>query len=109
MGKPLLFLGALVLLSTGATTLPREDSPRVTVVSHPADRRVDITIDGQPFTSYIYPQSAEKPVLYPIRSASGAIITRGYPLEPRAGEHTDHPHHVGHWFNYGDVNGYDFW
>ena len=109
MRKLLLFLSALVLLSIGATALPHEDSPRVEVVSRPADRRVDIAIDGQLFTSYLYPQSAEKPVLYPIRSASGEVVTRGYPLEPRAGEHTDHPHHVGHWFNYGDVNGYDFW
>src|ERR1700750_493283 len=52
----------------------------------PADRRVDISIDGQPFTSYIYPQSIEKPVLYPIRSAAGLIVTRGYPLDPRPGE-----------------------
>ena len=110
MRKTLLSLAAVVVLfSSGAATLPREDNSRVSIVSRPADRRVDIAIDGQPFTSYIYPESAEKPVLYPIRSASGAIITRGYPLEPRAGEHTDHPHHVGHWFNYGDVNGYDFW
>jgi len=21
----------------------------------------------------------------------------------------DHPHHIGLWFNYGDVNGTDFW
>lgn len=109
MKKHFLSLAALVLISTGAATLPREDTDRVTLVSRPAERRVDIAIDGQPFTSYIYPQAAEKPVLYPIRSASGTIVTRGYPLEPRAGEHTDHPHHVGHWFNYGDVNGYDFW
>jgi hypothetical protein len=61
------------------------------------------------FTSYIYSQSLEKPVLYPIRSAAGLVVTRGYPLEPRPGERADHPHHVGHWFNYGDVNGYDFW
>jgi hypothetical protein len=81
----------------------------VSVVSRGADRRVDIAIDGQPFTSYIYPQSLEKPVLYPIRSAAGAVVTRGYPLEPRPGERADHPHHIGHWFNYGDVNGYDFW
>jgi len=81
----------------------------VSVVSRVADRRVDIAIDGQPFTSYIYPQSLEKPVLYPIRSAAGAVVTRGYPLDPRPGERADHPHHIGHWFNYGDVNGYDFW
>jgi hypothetical protein len=47
--------------------------------------------------------------LYPIRSAAGTVVTRGFPLEPRPGERADHPHHVGHWFNYGDVNGYDFW
>lgn len=104
---PLVLLVALSLVS--ASGVSRKAGHGVTVASLPADHRVDISIDGQPFTSYLYPQSLEKPVLYPIRSASGVIVTRGYPLEPRPGEHTDHPHHVGHWFNYGDVNGYDFW
>jgi hypothetical protein len=81
----------------------------VVVVSNPPDRRVDVSIDGRPFTSYIYPATLQKPVLYPIRSAGGLLVTRGYPLQPRPGERTDHPHHVGHWFNHGDVNGYDFW
>lgn len=81
----------------------------VTVTDRPGERRVDVAIDGRPFTSYIYPASLQKPVLYPIRSAGGALVTRGYPLEPRPGERADHPHHVGHWFNYGEVNGYDFW
>ena len=85
------------------------DTARVTVIDRPTLQRVDVLIDGQPFTSYIYPDSIKKPVLFPIRAASGAIVTRGYPLEPRPGEVRDHPHHVGHWFNYGDVNGYDFW
>ena len=92
-----------------AVSMATRRTEGVTVVSRPADRRVDIAIDGQPFTSYIYPQSFEKPVLYPIRSAAGLTVTRGYPLDPRPGERADHPHHVGHWFNYGDVNGYDFW
>jgi hypothetical protein len=47
--------------------------------------------------------------LYPLRSASGELVTRGYPLDPRPGERVDHPHHAGLWFNYGDVNGLDFW
>jgi hypothetical protein len=50
-----------------------------------------------------------KPVLYPIRTADGTFITRGWPMDPRPGERVDHPHHVGLWFNYGDVNGLDFW
>jgi hypothetical protein len=66
-------------------------------------------VDGKPFTSYIYPESLMKPVLYPIHTADGALITRGWPLDPRSGERVDHPHHVGLWFNYGDVNGLDFW
>ncbi|QCR25092.1 hypothetical protein C1N53_14370 [Pontibacter sp. SGAir0037] len=73
------------------------------------DKRIDVTIDGKPFISYIYPDAVKKPVIYPIRTAKGNLITRGWPLEPRAGERVDHPHHVGLWFNYGDVNGYDFW
>jgi len=48
-------------------------------------------------------------VLYPIVTASGKEITRGYPINPRPFERTDHPHHVGLWFNFGDVNGLDFW
>ena len=110
--KQILLATALVFtfLPLGAAPrLQQNDTRGVAVVSRPADRRVDISIDGQPFTSYLYPESLEKPVLYPIRSAAGVVVTRGYPLEPRPGEHTDHPHHVGHWFNYGDVNGYDFW
>jgi hypothetical protein len=48
-------------------------------------------------------------VLFPVRTAEGTIVTRGYPLVPRAGESIDHPHQIGIWFNYGDVNGVDFW
>jgi Methane oxygenase PmoA len=82
---------------------------RIRVTSNEKERRVDITIDGQPFTSYIWPTTLEKPVLYPLRAANGIVVTRGYPLEPRPGERTDHPHHAGLWFNYGSVNGIDFW
>src|SRR5512143_813211 len=81
----------------------------VTVVPNEASNRVDVLVDGQPFTSYLWPDTLKKPVLYPLRTASGTVVTRGYPLEPRPGERIDHPHHVGLWFNYGDVNGLDFW
>jgi methane monooxygenase PmoA-like len=72
-------------------------------------KRVDISIGGEPFTSYRWDEQLKKPVLYPLRSARGTVVTRGWPLDPRAGERVDHPHHVGLWFNYGDVNGLDFW
>ncbi len=92
-----------------AVTVPSAQERGVKVVKDEAKQQVDITIDGQPFTSYIYPQTIKKPVLFPIRTAKGSLVTRGYPLEPRGVERVDHPHHVGLWFNYGDVNGTDFW
>ena len=81
----------------------------VQVTPNPAERRVDVTVDGRPFTAYLFPTTLQKPVLYPLLSAGGKPVTRGFPLDPRPGERTDHPHHVGLWFNYGDVNGLDFW
>lgn len=74
-----------------------------------ANKKVEVLINGKLFTAYIYPDNMEKQSLYPIISASGKTITRGYPLDPRPFERTDHPHHVGMWFNFGDVNGLDFW
>jgi Methane oxygenase PmoA/Domain of Unknown Function (DUF1080) len=79
------------------------------VVADESAKRVDVTIDGKPFTSYIYPDTLKKPVLYPIHTANGTVVTRGFPLDPKPGERVDHPHHVGLWFNHGDVNGLDFW
>ena len=100
---PLIFL---ICVSFSCTT---GKDPGITVKEIPGENRVDITIDGELFTSYTWPETLEKPVLYPLKTASGKIVTRGFPLDPRPGERVDHPHHVGHWFNYGDVNGLDFW
>ena len=76
---------------------------------HDAQQRVDVLVDGAPFTSYIWPNQIKKPVLYPIRAASGVIVTRGFPIAPRPGERVDHPHQVGLWLTHEDVNGLDFW
>ncbi len=82
---------------------------KVTFVKHEADQRVDVMVDGKLFTSYWWPDSVYKPILYPILTAVGTTITRGYPIKARAGERRDHMHQVGNWLNYGNVNGYDFW
>ena len=104
----LLLFGATALVAYFAAANPHP-SDRVSVAVNQEQRRVDVAIDGQPFTSYIWPERLAKPVLYPLRTAKGTIITRGYPLEPRPGERVDHPHHVGMWFTYENVNGIDFW
>jgi len=81
----------------------------VTFVKDDAAKKVDVKLNGKLFTSYRYDGKTPKPVLYPIITKSGKTVTRGFPFDPRPGERVDHPHHVGLWFNYGNVNGLDFW
>lgn len=111
-GTNSIFVAALALTACSilVVAMPRKPSgPRIRVVPKEAEHRVDVSIDEQPFTSYIWPDTLKKPVLYPLRSSKGTIVTRGFPLEPRLGERTDHPHHAGLWLNYENVNGLDFW
>src|SRR5215472_9267400 len=101
------FLAVSVLLAPHTRF---SDSPRgVNVTINEAERRVDVTMDGKPFTSYIWPTTLKKPVLFPLITDEGITVTRGFPLDPQPGERVDHPHHAGLWFNYGNANGFDFW
>ena len=100
-------VGIFAVMAFTSRYIPQ--SKRFAIVENKAGKRLDVLIDGKPFTSYIYPDDIMKPVLYPLRTADGTLITRGWPMDPRPGERVDHPHHVGMWLNYGDVNGLDFW
>jgi hypothetical protein len=71
--------------------------------------RISVVIDGKPFTEFFFGAGAPKPYLHPLRTASGIVVTRHFPMEKVEGETTDHPHHRGLWFTHGDVNGVDFW
>jgi hypothetical protein len=73
------------------------------------ENRVNIFAGSSLFTSFLYPDSLEKPVLFPIYDAGSIPVTRGFPLAPRPGEPGDHPHQLGCWFTYENVNGLDFW
>jgi hypothetical protein len=97
------------MIASSLHAAPAAPDKGVAVVPDETARRVDVLVDGRPFTSYLWPDTLKKPVLFPLRAASGTVITRGFPLEPRPGERTDHPHHAGLWFNYENVNGVDFW
>jgi hypothetical protein len=81
----------------------------VKLVQNDGARKVEVFINGTLFTSYQYPENQEKPFLFPVFAPNGSVVTRGYPIEPRKGERVDHPHHIGLWFNHGNVNGLDFW
>ena len=81
----------------------------VTLEKLDEQQKVNVYFNGSFFTSYQYPLNLEKPFLFPVYAPGGSVITRGFPLEPRKGERVDHPHHIGLWFNHGNVNGLDFW
>src|SRR3954447_7966035 len=105
-----LLQGLFVILSVQFTakTSGQANEP-VKITKDPKENKYDIQIGGKPFTSFLYPANLEKPVLYPIHSSKGTEVTRGFPLRPKAGDPTDHPHHLGLWFNFENVNGLDFW
>jgi hypothetical protein len=98
---------ALSVLAAGSFV----QAQKVDLVNNEKEKKVEVKIDGKAFTSYFYPgeDKLKKAVLYPVYSPKGTIITRGWPLDPRPGERVDHPHHVGIWLNYEDVNGNDYW
>lgn len=99
-----LMSGAMMFMSAPADAAAAKG---VDVSVNQAAHRVDITVDGQPFTSYLWHTSQRKPFLYPLISPDGVTLTRGVP--PLPGERTDHPHHAGLWFNYSNVNNIDYW
>ena len=110
-------LAGLVLISILEGSPEMESAPvptsrkanSVKLLRKDSEKKVEVLVNGELFTAYLYPETIAKPVLYPIKSAGGNDLTRGFPLDPRPGERVDHPHHIGLWFNYGDVNGLDFW
>jgi Methane oxygenase PmoA len=87
----------------------KERGVSIKIAKNEGDKKVEILVEGKLFTAFCWPDNVMKPILYPVMSSQGTEVTRGYPMNPRVDERVDHPHHVGIWFNYGDVNGYDFW
>jgi hypothetical protein len=103
-------ISLIMLLTLILPTISLAQDLPIKISLDPHDPHVyHITAGGQPFTAFDAQYTLEKPVLYPIYAPDGQLITRGFPLQSRPGDPTDHPHHVGLWFNYENVNGLDFW
>ena len=82
---------------------------QVKVTQH-GSQKVSVEIDGKPYSEFVVGPETHKPYLAPLRTASGIVVTRAYPMDSSVpGEAHDHPHHRGLWFTHGAVNGYDFW
>ncbi len=71
--------------------------------------RIAVEIDGKPYADFFLSADGNKPYVYPLRTASGVLVTRHFPMEEFPGEVRDHPHQRGMFFSHGEVNGYNFW
>lgn len=103
------FLYILIFTFLNFNTSNASQKSQIKFINNISEKKVDVIIDGKFFTAFIYPENIDKQVLFPILSPSGKFVTRGFPIDPRPFERADHPHHIGLWFNFGDVNGLDFW
>ena len=69
--------------------------------------RVDVSIDGTLVTSYHFSDDLLRPMVHPLQTPAGIVVTRGYPLDKS--ETTDHPTQVGIFFAADGVNDSNFW
>lgn len=76
--------------------------------------KIDIAVDGKPFTTYYFGPTAAKPYLMPLRTAKGIIISRDFPVGNDV-SHADskdssfEPHQRPLYFAHGDLDGLNFW
>src|SRR6185437_14310355 len=85
-----------------------------TVEMKRSQTQIEITVDGKPFTTYYFNAGTSKPYLMPLRTASGEIVTRGFPVlndasmgNPKASSFE--PHQRPLYFAHGNIDGLDFW
>ena len=81
---------------------------------HQQGQTIQVAIGGKPFTTYSFDSRIAKAFLQPLRSASGAVVTRGFPTANTvpSGHEKDpsiEPHQRDMYFGHGSINGYDFW
>ena len=100
---------ALAFLLCTFAVLVFSMSSRADVGVKKTDQTVEVTLDGQPFATYIF-NSGYKPIIWPIIGPTGKEMTRAWPMrKDDPSEKTDHVHQKSFWFDHGNVNGIDFW
>jgi hypothetical protein len=100
--------GFSLYLATLALLLPMSSSAQVDLKAV-GDDHVSITINGQLFSDFYIGHQYQKPFLAPLRTASGLVVTRKWPMEQVESDSHDHPHHKGLFIGYGIVSGVNFW
>lgn len=75
---------------------------------------VEVTVGGQPFTTYYFGDVVAKPYLMPLRTASGLVVSRPFPVENKVTPEerkspSFEPHQRPLYFDHGNINGLNFW
>jgi hypothetical protein len=88
---------------------PRRDSRISIAPRRNASNLLDVRAGDERFGTVRLTPRDRTPCIHPLHAPGERLVLRGFPLERRDGESTDHPHHRGMWFAHGDVDGHDFW
>lgn len=99
----------MTVIAVFAAFVALKAAPAAEVQIEKAEGKAIVTIDGKPFTEYLF-AGHSKPIMYPIIGPHGIPMTRNYPMKDNVdNEARDHPHHKSLWFTHDDVNGVQFW
>ena len=72
--------------------------------------RIEVALDGEPFTTYHYGGVPARPYFWPLLAPGGVPVKRAWPMRADVpGETHDHKHHRSMYFAFGEVNGADNW
>jgi hypothetical protein len=101
----ILSLAALALLLPTGLAAPRPVQKKTDAVTiQSAKDHLDFLVNGKLVGRYNKGATVAKPYFWPLNTADGTPITRGWPMIPaKKGESTDHPHQKSAWFCHGDV------
>jgi hypothetical protein len=85
-----------------------------TVTLNRKPQQIEVAVDGKLFTTYYFNPAVAKAYLMPLRTATGKVVTRGFPVgndvskgDPKASSFE--PHQRPLYFGHGDLDGLDFW
>jgi methane monooxygenase PmoA-like len=109
---PRILLALLCAMMLPALAGVSRTAESVTLVRH--GNEVDVSIGGRPFTTYHFDSAEAKPYLQPLRTATGVIVTREFPIAnvipaEHQRDRSLEPHQRPMYFAHGNVNGFNFW
>ncbi len=100
-----LFVGTIIAIAP--SVIAQTQASHVKLTAH--ETRIDVSIDGKPFTTYHFDEKGDpkfaRPYFFPVLAPDGTPLTSDQAIVPNG----DHPHHRSFYVSHGDVNGADHW